>query len=139
MKRFLDFLRSRKEQDVYSGLCGSCDLIIKIRHYPAEPHFYQNPQLAKIQSPMKKRHLLAGLTGAIAGAVAVKLLARPRDAEWPDSINFIYYPEHSWFTTVNGVRIHYQEAGAENAPAMILIPKRSMVASSPVKVRGGRK
>lgn len=70
---------------------------------------------------MKKRHLLAGLTGVIAGAVAVKLLTRPRDAEWPDSLNFIYYPEHSWFTTVDGVRVHYQEAGDENAPAMILI------------------
>ena len=70
---------------------------------------------------MKPRHLFAGLTGVFAGAVAVKLLTRPRDAEWPDSINFIYYPEHSWFTTVNGVRIHYQEAGVENAPAMILI------------------
>jgi|SRR5215510_137102 len=70
---------------------------------------------------MKKRHLLAGLTGVIAGAVAVKLLMRPRDAHWRDSLNFIYYPEHSWFTTVDGVRIHYQEAGDENAPAMILI------------------
>ena len=70
---------------------------------------------------MKTRHLLAGLTGIVAGAVAVKLLTRPRDAEWPGSLNFIYYPEHSWFTTVDGVRVHYQEAGEENAPVMILI------------------
>lgn len=70
---------------------------------------------------MKPRHLIAGLTGVVAGAVAVKLLTRPRDTEWRDSINFIYYPEHSWFTTVDGVRIHYQEAGNESAPAIILI------------------
>lgn len=70
---------------------------------------------------MKKRYLLAGATGIVAGAVATKLLTRPRDVSWPDSINFIYHPEHSWFTTVNGVRIHYQEAGDEKAPPMILL------------------
>jgi pimeloyl-ACP methyl ester carboxylesterase len=70
---------------------------------------------------MKKRYLLAGAFGVIAGAVAAKLLTRPRDVSWPDSINFIYHPEHSWFTSIGGVRIHYQEAGDENAPAIILI------------------
>jgi pimeloyl-ACP methyl ester carboxylesterase len=70
---------------------------------------------------MKKRYLLAGATGIVAGAVAAKLLTRPKDVSWPDSINFIYHPEHSWFTTVGGVRIHYQEAGDENAPPIILI------------------
>src|SRR5882672_10349036 len=70
---------------------------------------------------MKKRYLFAGVSGVIAGAVATKLLTRPRDVSWPDSINLIYHPEHSWFTTVNGVRIHFQEAGDENAPPMILI------------------
>lgn len=70
---------------------------------------------------MKKRYLLAGATGIVAGAVATKLLTRPRDVSWPDSIDLIYHPEHSWFTTVNGVRVHYQEAGDENAPPMILI------------------
>jgi len=70
---------------------------------------------------MKKRYLLAGVSGVVAGAVAAKLLTRPTDVSWPDSINFIYHPEHSWFTTVAGVRVHYQEAGDENAPPMILI------------------
>lgn len=70
---------------------------------------------------MKKRYLFAGVSGVIAGAIAAKLLTRPRDVSWPDSINLIYHPEHSWFTTVNGVRIHFQEAGDENAPPMILI------------------
>src|SRR5436309_4526565 len=70
---------------------------------------------------MKKRYLLAGVSGVIAGAVATKLLTRPRDVSWPDSLNFIYHPEYSWFTTVDGVRIHFQEAGNENAPPIILI------------------
>lgn len=70
---------------------------------------------------MKKRYLFAGISGIVAGAVATKLLTRPRDVSWPDSINLIYHPEYSWFTTIAGLRIHYQEAGDENAPAMILI------------------
>lgn len=70
---------------------------------------------------MKKRYLLAGLSGVIAGAVATKLLTRPKDVSWPHSLDFIYNPEYSWFTRVNGVRIHYQEAGEENAPPIILI------------------
>src|SRR2546422_2589775 len=70
---------------------------------------------------MKKRYFLAGATGLVAGAVATKLLTRPRDVSWPDSLNFIYHPEHSWFTTIGGVRIHYQEAGDESAPPLVLI------------------
>src|SRR3954468_15741317 len=72
-------------------------------------------------SHMKKRYLLAGLSGVVVGAVAAKLLARPQDVSWSDSLEFIYNPEYSWFTRVNGVRIHYQEAGDENAPPIILI------------------
>jgi pimeloyl-ACP methyl ester carboxylesterase len=71
--------------------------------------------------PMKKRYVLAGLSGVVAGAVATKLLTRPTDVSWPDSLDFIYNPEYSWFTCVNGVRIHYQEAGDESAPPIILI------------------
>jgi len=70
---------------------------------------------------MKKRYLLAGVAGVVAGAMATKLLARPKDVSWTKSLAFIYYPEYSWFTTVGGVRIHYQEAGDENAPALVLI------------------
>ena len=70
---------------------------------------------------MKKRYLLAGLSGVIAGAVATKLLTRPRDVSWPDSIDLIYHAEYSWFTRVGGLSIHYQDAGDENAPAIILI------------------
>jgi len=70
---------------------------------------------------MKKRYLFAGAAGMIAGAVATKLLTRPRDVSWPDSLDFIYHPEHSWFTHVSGVRIHYYEAGDEHGPTIILI------------------
>jgi len=70
---------------------------------------------------MKKRYLLAGVSGIIAGAVATKLLTRPIDVSWPDSLNFIYHPEYSWFTSVDGVRIHYQEAGDDKASPLILI------------------
>jgi pimeloyl-ACP methyl ester carboxylesterase len=70
---------------------------------------------------MKKRYLLAGASGIVAGAVATKLLTRPRDVSWPDSIDLIYHAEHSWFAIIDGVRIHYQEAGDEKAPPMILI------------------
>lgn len=57
----------------------------------------------------------------MAGAVAAKLLTRPRDVSWPESLDFIYHPELSWFTFVDGVRLHYQEAGDEAAPPVILI------------------
>src|SRR6266404_4882829 len=39
---------------------------------------------------MKKRYWLAGASGVIAGAVAAKLLTRPRDVSWPDSIILIH-------------------------------------------------
>lgn len=70
---------------------------------------------------MKKRYLLAAISGVVAGAVATKLLTRPADVNWRDSLDFIYNPEYSWFTRVDGVRIHYQEAGEESAPPIILI------------------
>ena len=70
---------------------------------------------------MKKRYLFAGLTGVAAGAIATKLLTRPRDVSWPESIKLIPHPEHSWFTSINGIRVHYQEAGDESAPAIVLI------------------
>src|SRR5690242_9087813 len=91
---------------------------------PFIPRWYLQALNARVltsTSPMKKRHLLAGVSGVVAGAVAIKLLTRPTDVSWPDSLDFIYNPEYSWFTHVNGVRIHYQEAGDESAPPIILI------------------
>src|SRR5690242_3589248 len=83
--------------------------------------FISGAQRVKIPFVMKKRYLLAGVSGIIAGAVATKLLTRPTDVSWPDSLNFIYHPEYSWFTSVDGVRIHYQEAGDDKASPLILI------------------
>ncbi len=54
-------------------------------------------------------------------AVAGKLLLRPRDADWQKCRDVVFHPEHSCFIDVDGVRVHYQEAGDEHAPAMILI------------------
>ena len=54
-------------------------------------------------------------------AVAGKLLLRPRDADWHKCRDVVFHSEHSCFINVDGVRVHYQEAGDEHAPAMILI------------------
>lgn len=70
---------------------------------------------------MKKRYWIAGASGLVAGLVAIKLLTRPRDVDWADSIDLIAHPEYSWFTAVNGTRLHYQEAGDEKAPTVVLI------------------
>lgn len=70
---------------------------------------------------MKKRYLLAGLSGAAAAAVAAKLLTRPRDVDWEQGRGVVFHVDRSRFVSVDGVRIHYQEAGDRDAPAMILI------------------
>ncbi len=57
----------------------------------------------------------------VAGLVATRLLTRPRDVDWASSLDLIAHPEYSWFTRVNGWRLHYQEAGDEKAPSVILI------------------
>jgi pimeloyl-ACP methyl ester carboxylesterase len=54
-------------------------------------------------------------------AVVGKLLLRPRDADWHKCRDVVFHSEHSCFVDVDGVRVHYQEAGDEHAPAMILI------------------
>jgi len=67
---------------------------------------------------MKKRYWIAG---AAAFAVAGKLLARPRDADWQKNREVVFHSDHSRFIDVDGIRVHYQEAGDVNAPALILI------------------
>jgi pimeloyl-ACP methyl ester carboxylesterase len=67
---------------------------------------------------MKKRYWIAG---AATLAVAGKLWLRPRDADWNKCRDVVFHSEHSCFIDVDGVRIHYQEAGDVNAPAMVLI------------------
>lgn len=70
---------------------------------------------------MKKRHLILGATAAASVTVAAKLLTRPRDADWSKYRNTIFHSEHSRFIDVDGVRVHYQEAGAKGAPVLVLI------------------
>jgi len=67
---------------------------------------------------MKKRYWIAG---AATLAVAGKLLLRPREADWNKCRDVVFHSEHSYFIDVDGVRVHYQEAGDVNAPAMVLI------------------
>src|SRR6185436_19668700 len=67
---------------------------------------------------MKKRYWIAG---AATLAVAGKLMLRPRDADWQKCRKVVFHSEHSCFIDVDGVRVHYQEAGDPKAPALVLI------------------
>jgi pimeloyl-ACP methyl ester carboxylesterase len=70
---------------------------------------------------MKKRYLLAGITGAAAAAVATKLLSRPRDVDWNQNRDVVFHADYSRFADVDGVQVHYQEVGPADAPVMVLI------------------
>jgi pimeloyl-ACP methyl ester carboxylesterase len=67
---------------------------------------------------MKKRYWIAG---AATFAIAGKLLTRPSDADWHKNRDAVFHSSHSRFADVDGVRVHYQEAGDVNAPALVLI------------------
>jgi len=71
---------------------------------------------------MKKRYWIAGTaTAAATLAVTAKLLLRPRDADWSRNRHVVFHSDHSRFVDIDGVRVHYQEAGATTSPAIILI------------------
>lgn len=70
---------------------------------------------------MKKRYWIAGISAVAASGVAAKLLLRPRDVEWEKNREIIFHADHSRFAEVDGVPVHYQEAGDSNSPPMILI------------------
>jgi pimeloyl-ACP methyl ester carboxylesterase len=70
---------------------------------------------------MKKRYLIAGLSGAAAAAIAAKLLSRPRDVDWEKNRDVVFHVDRSRFVVVDNTSIHYQEAGKLDAPAMVLI------------------
>ena len=65
--------------------------------------------------------MIAGASGLACVALAAKLLSRPRDVVWEDHAEHLHHAERSRFTEVDGVRVHYQEAGAMDAPPVILI------------------
>jgi pimeloyl-ACP methyl ester carboxylesterase len=71
---------------------------------------------------VKKRYWIGGISAsALAASVAAKLLLRPRDVEWEQNREAVFHADYSRFTEVDGVRVHYQEAGDPHAPPMILI------------------
>jgi pimeloyl-ACP methyl ester carboxylesterase len=71
---------------------------------------------------MKKRYWIGGLTAVAAtSAVAAKLLLRPRDVDWENERSHVFHADHSHFAEVDGVRVHFQEAGESDAPVMVLI------------------
>lgn len=70
---------------------------------------------------MKKRYWIAGASGLAGAAVAARLLTRPVDVDWNESADLVYHRDHSRFAEVEGVPIHYQEAGDTKAQPVILI------------------
>jgi pimeloyl-ACP methyl ester carboxylesterase len=70
---------------------------------------------------MKKRYWIGGLSAVAASAVAAKLLLRPSDVEWDEQRKHVFHADYSRFIEVDGLRVHYQEAGRIDAPVVILI------------------
>lgn len=70
---------------------------------------------------MKKRYWITGAATVATAAVAAKLLTRPRDADWNKYRNVVFHSEHSRFIEIDGIRVHYQEAGEKSKPALVLI------------------
>ena len=70
---------------------------------------------------MKKRYWIGGFSASALALVAAKLLLRPRDVDWDKNREAVFNAEYSRFAEVDGVRVHYQEAGRSEAPPIILI------------------
>lgn len=70
---------------------------------------------------MKKRYWIAGASGLAGVAVAAKLLSRPRDVEWLEYAGSFAHSEYARVAEIDGVRVHYQEAGSPTAPVIMLI------------------
>lgn len=70
---------------------------------------------------MKKRYWIGGLSALATSAIAAKLLLRPRDVEWEQNRQNVFHAEHSRFADVDGVRVHFQEAGSADAPVLFLM------------------
>ncbi len=67
---------------------------------------------------MKKRYWFAG---AATAAVAAKLLLRPRDVDWQENRDLVFHHEYSRFAEINGLRVHYQEAGDSEGKPILLV------------------
>lgn len=70
---------------------------------------------------MKKRYWITSFAAVVTAAVAAKLLTRPEDVDWDKNRATVFHSEHSHFVEVDGVRVHYQEAGHKTAPPLVLI------------------
>jgi len=70
---------------------------------------------------MRKLYWIGGTSALMGGALALKLLTRPRDVEWMEHRERLHHAEKSRFVEIEGVRVHYQEAGAADAPPVLLI------------------
>src|SRR5467141_2836473 len=70
---------------------------------------------------MKKRYWIGAATALAATSVAAKLFLRPSDVEWTRNPELVYNADYSRFTEVDGVRVHYQEAGNPAGPPLLLI------------------
>ena len=71
---------------------------------------------------MKRSYwIAAGASGLVTAAVATKLLTRPRDVDWEKNRRAIFHSEFSRFIEVDGISVHYQEAGYASDPLVLLI------------------
>jgi pimeloyl-ACP methyl ester carboxylesterase len=70
---------------------------------------------------MRKRYWLGGISALAGAAVAAKLWLRPRDVEWAANRDVVFNADYSRFAEVDGVQVHYQEAGDNSASPLLLI------------------
>ncbi|HLN99174.1 MAG TPA: alpha/beta hydrolase [Pyrinomonadaceae bacterium] len=70
---------------------------------------------------MKKRYWIGIPVSALAAMVAAKLFWRPKDVEWEENREAVFHADYSRFIEVDGIRLHYLEAGISNGPPMILL------------------
>ncbi len=70
---------------------------------------------------MKKRYLISGGYAGLGAALWWKLRSRAEDVVFDEYRDVLHHVEHSKFATLDGVRVHYQEAGNVDAPPLILI------------------
>ena len=70
---------------------------------------------------MKKRYWIAGAAGLAGAGLLARLVARPREVRWEEHRERLGHADRSRFVEVEGVRVHYLEAGEREAPAVVLV------------------